>query len=105
MYRVEALLVIHRHRHIIYWKAPEDIEEFVRQPDLSLELCVEHLPSQSQRLSIKAVATITMVLMQKYEKVDGVVVVDDLDRWPIDLDAFGVLSAYCHRIDLECILT
>lgn len=66
-----------------------------------LELCVEHMPNQSQSLSIKAVATITMVLMQKYEKVDGVVGVDDLDRWPIDSDAFGFLSATSSTGSIE----
>lgn len=56
-----------------------------------LELCVEKKPNQSQSLSIKAVATITMDLLQKYDKGDGVVDIDDLDRWPID-SAFGFLA-------------
>lgn len=42
-----------------------------------------------------------MVLMQKYEKVDGVVGVDDLDRWPIDSDAFGFLSATSSTGSIE----
>ena len=33
-----------------------------------------------------------MELMQKYEKGDGVLGVDDLDRWPIDSNAFGFLT-------------
>jgi hypothetical protein len=34
-----------------------------------------------------------MQLMQKCEKEEGVVGIDDLDRWPVDSDAFGFLSA------------
>ena len=34
-----------------------------------------------------------MQLMQKYSKEDGVVGVDDLQRWPVDSKAFGFLSA------------
>lgn len=34
-----------------------------------------------------------MQLMQKCEKEEGVVGIVDLDRWPVDSDAFGFLSA------------
>lgn len=34
-----------------------------------------------------------MCLMQKYEKRDGVVGVDDIERWPIGSDAVEFLSA------------
>lgn len=66
-----------------------------------LELCVEHKANQSQDLSIKAVATITMELMQKYGKGDGVMGVDDLDRWPIDSDAFGFLATTSSSGSIE----
>lgn len=70
-------------------------------PVAGLELCVDNKPSQSQGLSIKAVATITMELMQKYEKGDGVVGVEDLDRWPIDSDAFGFLATTSSTRSIE----
>ncbi|CAG8316469.1 Tyrosine-protein kinase, receptor ROR, subgroup [Penicillium camemberti] len=59
----------------------------------SLEMCVECLPGQAQNVYIKKLASITMEIMQKYVKDDGMVGVDDVDRWPVDSDAFGFLSA------------
>jgi hypothetical protein len=34
-----------------------------------------------------------MALMQKHEKNGGIAGVEDLDRWPVDSDAFEFLSA------------
>lgn len=42
-----------------------------------------------------------MELMQKYEKDDGMVGVDDLDRWPVDSNAFGFLLATSTTESLE----
>ena len=56
-------------------------------------MCVECLPGQAQNVYIKKLASITMEIMQKYVKDDGMVGVDDVDRWPVDSDAFGFLSA------------
>ncbi|OJD10685.1 hypothetical protein AJ78_08377 [Emergomyces pasteurianus Ep9510] len=58
-----------------------------------LEFCVERLSNQTQIESIKALATITMELMQKYDKDDGVIGVDDLNRWSVDSASFEFLSA------------
>jgi hypothetical protein len=62
---------------------------------------MERLPDQSQSDCIKAIASITMELMQKYEKDDGMVGVDDLDRWPVDSNAFGFLLATSTTESLE----
>ncbi|PGG98897.1 hypothetical protein GX51_06544 [Blastomyces parvus] len=66
-----------------------------------LEFCVERLPNQTQIESIKALATITMELMQKYDKDDGLIGVDDLDRWPVDSASFGFLSATSSAMSIE----
>ena len=42
-----------------------------------------------------------MELMQTYDKNDGVVGVDDLDRWPVDSDAFGFLSTVSSTVSIE----
>lgn len=42
-----------------------------------------------------------MELMQKYVKDDGMVGVDDVDRWPVDSDAFGFLSAISTTESIE----
>jgi hypothetical protein len=34
-----------------------------------------------------------MEIMQKYVKDDGMVGIDDVERWPVDSDAFRFLSA------------
>lgn len=34
-----------------------------------------------------------MQLMQKCDKEEGIVGIDDINRWPVDSDAFGFLSA------------
>ncbi|KAB8242963.1 hypothetical protein BDV35DRAFT_396314 [Aspergillus flavus] len=59
----------------------------------ALELCEKCQPIQLHRKSIRELAGIMMCLMQKYEKRDGVVGVDDIERWPIGSDAVGFLSA------------
>ncbi|KAI1906768.1 hypothetical protein LOZ65_006831 [Ophidiomyces ophidiicola] len=59
----------------------------------SLEFCVKIPPNRPQTRSIKALSIITMELMQKYEKEDGLIGVDDLDRWPIDSSAVDFLIA------------
>lgn len=41
----------------------------------------------------KKLGSIAMEIMQKYVKDDGMVGIDDEDRWPIDSDSFGFLLA------------
>ena len=53
---------------------------------------------------IKALSFITMELMQKYVKEDGVVGVDNLHRWPSDSNALGFLSATTSIISIEELL-
>jgi hypothetical protein len=51
---------------------------------------VKSSPNQSD--SIQAVATIATLLMQKYEKSSRSKGVDDIERWPIDSQAFQFLQ-------------
>lgn len=44
-----------------------------------------------------------MELMQTYDKIDGVVGVDDLDRWPVDSDAFGFLFTLSSTMSIEAL--
>ncbi|KAJ6163795.1 hypothetical protein N7497_003774 [Penicillium chrysogenum] len=50
-------------------------------------------PKQSEIAYIVVLPSIMMRLMQKYDKDQGVVGVNDLERWPIDSAAVGFLSA------------
>ncbi|KAL4929411.1 uncharacterized protein BDV17DRAFT_281399 [Aspergillus undulatus] len=64
----------------------------------ALEFCVEQSLENSQSEMIKALANITMILMQKHEKDDRedgnpVIGVEDTDRWPLDSPAFQFLLA------------
>jgi hypothetical protein len=44
-----------------------------------------------------------MELMQKYEKDDGLVGVNDLNRWPVDSDAVGFLSAVSSGTSIKAL--
>ena len=44
-----------------------------------------------------------MELMQTYDKNDGVLGVDDLDRWPVDSDAFEFLSTVSSTVAIEAL--
>lgn len=68
-----------------------------------LESCVDCLPDQVQALSMRPLSSIMMELMQTYDKNDGVVGVDDLDRWPVDSDAFGFLSTASSTVTIEAL--
>ncbi|KAL4782932.1 hypothetical protein BJX76DRAFT_348987 [Aspergillus varians] len=64
----------------------------------ALEFCVEQSSENSQSGMIKALAKMTMILMQKNEKDDRegsnrVLGVEDTDRWPLDSLAFQFLLA------------
>lgn len=48
-----------------------------------MEHCVKRQPNQSQEKTRRALANITMLLMQKYLKPDGVVGIDNT-RWQAD---------------------
>ena len=50
-------------------------------------------PNQSEAAYITTLLSITIRLIQKYDKDKGVVSVEDLERWPIDSAAVGFLSA------------
>ncbi|KAJ6114206.1 hypothetical protein N7512_007651 [Penicillium capsulatum] len=67
----------------------------------SLEMCVECPPGQAQKVYIKKLASITMEVMQKYVKDDGMVGVDDVERWPVDSDAFEFLSTLSTTESIE----
>ncbi|KAI2791739.1 hypothetical protein POX_c04616 [Penicillium oxalicum] len=58
-----------------------------------LEKCIEGSPSESQTRYITALPSIIMSLIQKHEKVKGIVGVDDMHRWPVDSASVGFLSA------------
>ena len=64
-------------------------------------MCVEFPPGQAQKVYIKTLASITMEIMQKYVKDDGMVGVDDVERWPVDSDAFGFLSTLSTTKSIE----
>ncbi|PGG99689.1 hypothetical protein AJ80_09303 [Polytolypa hystricis UAMH7299] len=53
-----------------------------------VELQADHTPRYSKPLEV-----ITMELMQKYEKEDNRIGVDDVERWPCDSYAIGFLSS------------
>lgn len=42
-----------------------------------------------------------MCLMQKYEKGNGIIGVDDLERWPVGSNAFEFLSAASSTTSVE----
>ncbi|CAG8155977.1 unnamed protein product [Penicillium nalgiovense] len=60
---------------------------------LCLDLYIDCTPKQSEIAYIAALPSIMMRLMQKYDKDQGVVGVNDLERWPIDSAAVEFLSA------------
>lgn len=59
----------------------------------ALEDCAQRAHGKSQTSMLNAVATITMELMQGYDIGDGIIGVDDIDRWPLDSEAFHFLEA------------
>ncbi|KAJ5203015.1 hypothetical protein N7449_005094 [Penicillium cf. viridicatum] len=58
-----------------------------------LDLYIDCTPDQSEAAYIAALPLITMRLIQKCDKDEGVVGVNDLERWLIDSAAVGFLSA------------
>jgi len=62
---------------------------------------VDCTPSQSETAYITALPSITMRLMQKYDKDEGIVGVDDLKRWPIGSAAVSFLSATAATASIE----
>ena len=58
------------------------------------EYCRHLAPSRSIGVrDVRALSRIMMELMQKHVKEDGVVGIEDLDRWPSDSAAVDFLSA------------
>ncbi len=58
------------------------------------ECCRQIAPSEGTSIrDVRALSRIMMELMQKYTKDDEAIGVEDLDRWPLDSDAVGFLSA------------
>lgn len=62
---------------------------------------MERPSGEIQNVYLKVLASITMEIMQKYVKDDGMVGVDDVVRWPVDSDAFGFLSALSTTQSIE----
>ena len=65
------------------------------------EHCVDCLTQQSEATCIAAIPSITMQLMQKYDKADGALGVDDLKRWPMGSAAVEFLGASGAAVSLE----
>ncbi|KAH1909512.1 hypothetical protein KXW47_000420, partial [Aspergillus fumigatus] len=59
---------------------------------------------QTQAKVINSLATIMMQLMQSYEMDDGVIGVDDLERWPPYSEAFGFLEAISSARSVEALM-
>jgi hypothetical protein len=53
---------------------------------------------------INAVAIIMMQLMQSYEMGDGIIGVDNIDRWPLDSEAFGFLEATSSAQSVDALM-
>ncbi|KAJ5642327.1 hypothetical protein N7490_006327 [Penicillium lividum] len=68
-----------------------------------IESCVERNPNQAQSSYIKALSSITMEVMQKYDKDCGIVGIDNLQRWPVDSEAFQFLSAISTTKTIEAL--
>jgi hypothetical protein len=64
----------------------------------ALEHCVSYQSNQSQAKSLRALANITMLLMQKYLKPDGVIGIDNT-RW--HADPLGFLSATASVANIQ----
>lgn len=58
-------------------------------------------PSQAEAAYLAALPSITMRLMQKYDKEEGVAGIDDLYRWPVDSDAVEFLSATATTVSID----
>lgn len=67
----------------------------------SPEHCVDCLTQQSEATCIAAIPPITMQLMQKYDKADGTIGVDDLKRWPMGSAAVEFLGASGTAVSLQ----
>ncbi|KAJ5544082.1 hypothetical protein N7494_005361 [Penicillium frequentans] len=65
------------------------------------DYCVDCTPGQAEAAYLAALPSITMRLMQKYEKEEGVAGVDYLRRWPVDSDAVGFLSATATTVSIR----
>jgi hypothetical protein len=61
----------------------------IKNPPAALDCCVKDTPNQPE--SIKAITSITTLLMQKYTKSNGAKGVDDVDRWSTDSQSFQFL--------------
>ncbi|KAF4242707.1 hypothetical protein CNMCM8980_000329 [Aspergillus fumigatiaffinis] len=70
----------------------------------ALEHCVQCPPGQSQVPVINSLAVIMMQLMQSYEMDDGVIGVDDMERWPPYSEAFGFLEATSSARSIEALM-
>ncbi|GKZ54468.1 hypothetical protein AnigIFM49718_010281 [Aspergillus niger] len=70
----------------------------------ALEYCIQRPLGQSQAPLIKSLAVIMMQLMQSYEMDDGVIGVDDMERWPPYSEAFGFLEATSSARSIETLM-
>lgn len=65
------------------------------------EHCVNCLTQQSEATCIAAIPSITMQLMQKYDKADRTIGVDDLERWPMKSAAVEFLGASVSALSMK----
>ncbi|KAJ5642544.1 hypothetical protein N7490_006544 [Penicillium lividum] len=65
------------------------------------DYCVDCAPGQAEAAYLAALPSLTMRLMQKFDKEGGVAGVDDLERWPVDSNAVRFLSATATTVSIE----
>lgn len=58
-------------------------------------------PGQAEAAYLAALPSLTMQLMQKFDKEEGVAGVDDLERWPVNSNAVRFLSATATTVSIE----
>ncbi|KAF3004519.1 hypothetical protein E8E15_001273 [Penicillium rubens] len=65
------------------------------------DYCVDCAPGQAEAAYLAALPSLTMQLMQKFDKEEGVAGVDDLERWPVNSNAVRFLSATATTVSIE----
>lgn len=67
----------------------------------TLKSCRVRSSGDTNYEDIRALGVVTMELMQKYAKEDGMFGVDDLQRWPSDSDAVEFLLATTSTTSID----
>ncbi|KAJ5544058.1 hypothetical protein N7494_005337 [Penicillium frequentans] len=65
------------------------------------DYCMDCAPGQAEAAYLAALPSLTMRLMQKFDKEEGVAGVNDLERWPVDSNAVRSLSATATTVSIE----